>query len=296
MGMKGKWAIPILVSILILGTSIYFNDAYAGFTQNIGLAATIGGVPDGNLVATLVDESSEGSDLNGDGDTNDFVPHVYDHTTGMTTNIGLAFSGFAFSLDGNLLAFHVFESAQGNTDLNGDGDTNDLVLHVYDHTAVTPVTNIGLATVFGFSQLDGNLVVIPVSEAGQGSDLNGDGDTNDRVLHVYDHVTGTTTNIGLAVGFGFSPLDGNLVAFAVNESDQGNTDLNGDGDTSDEVLHVYDHDTIAPVITLNGDDPVMLQVGGTYTEQGATVSDNDPAYTGTVTVGGDTVDANTGGT
>ena len=158
LGMKGKWAIPILVSILILGTSLFFNDAYAGFTQNIGLD-TLVSVPDGNLVAFIVSESNEGSDLNGDGDTNDFVPHVYDHTTGMTTNIGLAFSGFAFSLDGNLLAFHVFESAQGNTDLNGDGDTNDLVLHVYDHTAVTPVTNIGLATSFnGGYQLDGNLL------------------------------------------------------------------------------------------------------------------------------------------
>ncbi len=56
-------------------------------------------------------------------------------------------------------------------------------------------------------------------------------------------------------------------------------------------------DTTVPVITLNGDPTVTLEVGiDTYTELGATVTDNDPAYTGTVTIGGDTVDPNTVGT
>jgi hypothetical protein len=46
------------------------------------------------------------------------------------------------------------------------------------------------------------------------------------------------TNLGLnAVDI---QLDGNLGAFLVDEQQQGNTDLNGDGDTWDAVLHVYD--------------------------------------------------------
>ena len=48
-------------------------------------------------------------------------------------------------------------------------------------------------------------------------------------------------------------------------------------------------DTTAPVITLTGNPTVTIEVGATYTEQGATATDNyDPTLT--VVVGGDTVD------
>ncbi|HFU73934.1 MAG TPA: DUF5011 domain-containing protein, partial [Helicobacteraceae bacterium] len=53
-------------------------------------------------------------------------------------------------------------------------------------------------------------------------------------------------------------------------------------------------DTVKPVITLNGPATVNLTVGGTYTEQGATVTDN--VDTGlTVTISG-AVDTATAGT
>ncbi len=69
------------------------------------------------------------------------------------------------------------------------------------------------------------------------------------------------------------------------------------GDTDSFVLKIREVDTVPPVITLNGDPTVTLKVGiDTYTELGATVTDDDPAYTGTVTIGGDTVDPNTVGT
>jgi len=69
------------------------------------------------------------------------------------------------------------------------------------------------------------------------------------------------------------------------------------GDTDSFVLKIREVDTVSPVITLNGDPTVTLKVGiDTYTELGATVTDDDPAYTGTVTIGGDTVDPNTVGT
>ena len=54
-------------------------------------------------------------------------------------------------------------------------------------------------------------------------------------------------------------------------------------------------DTTAPVITLTGDATVNLLVGATYTEQGATCTDNYDASCN-VSIGGDTVDTSTVGT
>src|SRR5262249_25653334 len=59
------------------------------------------------------------------------------------------------------------------------------------------------------------------------------------VQHVYNAASGTTANLGLASGFTMQ-VSGNLVAFLVGEPGQGNRDLNGDGDASDPVPHVYD--------------------------------------------------------
>jgi len=84
-------------------------------------------------------------------------------------------------------------------------------------------------------------------------------------------------------------LDSNTVIYDVTDSA---------GNASIQVTRTVDVvDTQSPVITLNGITPITLQAGvDTYTEDGATVTDNDPAYSGTVTIGGDTVDANTVGT
>ena len=67
------------------------------------------------------------------------------------------------------------------------------------------------------------------------------------------------------------------------------TDAEGNEGTATRTVHV--RDTLAPVIALNGDATVTLELGDAYTDDGATVSDNDPAYTTTeATVGGDEVD------
>ena len=61
------------------------------------------------------------------------------------------------------------------------------------------VTNLGLAT--HQNQFDGDLLAFAIPESGQGNtDLNGDGDTLDSVVHVYDASSGTTTNLGLESG------------------------------------------------------------------------------------------------
>lgn len=226
---------------------IHVHDLATGTTSNVALAA-LPWAFDGERVALGVPESEQGnSDRNGDGDSSDFVLHVYDLATRTTTNVGLA-TAFDVFLGGGRVVLDVPEGSQGTMDLNGDGDVGDSVLHVYDVPGMA-ISNVGLA-VSGVELFDGSRAVFSVPEEGN-ADLNGDGDLQDPVLHVYDVATGSTTNVGLAARF--PQLDGSYVAMGVVEQWQGNTDLNGDGDTFDSVLHVYDVtspvDSTPPVIT-----------------------------------------------
>ena len=194
-------------------------------------------------------------------------PHIYDHSTGSITNLGLDDFSFNLIIDGNLVVFEVHEGRQGNTDLNGDGDIDGGVLHVYDHsTGVT--TNLGLVGSIKF--VEGNLVIIP-SERDQGIDLNNDGDTEDNVFHIYDHTTGSITNLGLAVGSQLI-IDDNLVSFLVNEHSQGNTDLNGDGDTDDDILHVIEF-TPSEISCIDSTIPELISSGSYNVIQGTDSND-----------------------
>jgi hypothetical protein len=65
--------------------------------------------------------------------------------------------------------------------------------------------------------------------------------------------------------------------------------------TTANILAAPVLDTTPPVITLTGSSTIDLTVGDTYTEQGATATDNVDG-TDPVTVGGDTVDTSTVGT
>lgn len=68
-------------------------------------------------------------DLNGDGDTSDFVLALHERRTGTVRSLGLATSTFQGWLGpGGQAAVLVSETAQG-ADLNGDGDRLDQVLH-----------------------------------------------------------------------------------------------------------------------------------------------------------------------
>ncbi len=65
----------------------------------------------------------------------------------------------------------------------------------------------------------------------------------------------------------------------------------------DNVRQTATVDLTPPVITLVGADPLNLNVGDTYTDPGATATDNtDGDITANIVVGGDTVDTNTAGT
>ena len=235
----------LALAVLLAKTSLL---AQAGIT-NLGLTAPGEFIEpefqlQGDRLVFLMYEFRHGNtDLNGDGDALDLVVHVFDATTDTTTNLGLALGGGPkFHLQqGGLVAFAVGETLQGNTDLNGDGDHADSVLHLFDPTTAT-TTNLGLAARLGY-QLQGDLLAFTVNESSQdNTDLNGDGDIFDRVLHLYNATTATTTNLDLAAHIGLQ-LQGDLLAFIVEESSQDNTDLNGDGDIFDRVLHLYNATT-----------------------------------------------------
>lgn len=197
---------------------------------------------EGRLLLLGVSELDEGlRDLDGDGDTADFdVAHVYDLETGSLTNLGLALGDLVTrnAVAEELAVFAVSEAAQGGTDLNGDGDTLDLVLHVYDRRTGL-VTNLALAVVgFEAPLVADDFVAFVVSEAGQGADLDGDGATDGQVLHVYDARTGQTHDVGLHVTQ--PPLYRNGV-FAFTTGERARVDLNGDGDALDDfVPRFYD--------------------------------------------------------
>src|SRR5688572_23241406 len=167
-----------------------------------------------------------------------------------------------------LSAFVVSEAAAG--DLNGDGDAIDEVWHVYDARDAN-VTNLGLAASVvcrsSFSTpdpvcaavapiVDRNLAALIVGERSQGAaDLNGDGDADDDVFYTYDGRTGATAIVPVAlakaVGRDISSyvvpvppvIAGRSIAFLAGEADHGSVDLNGDGDTIDDVLHIVEVDS-----------------------------------------------------
>ncbi len=229
---------------------LHVHDFGTGVTRNLELDALGDVWLDGDRLAFRVSEARHGSDLNGDSDTRDFVLHVHDLGTGVTSNLELAAA--QVWLDGDRLAFRVSEVPQG-VDLNGDGDQFDLVLHVHDF-GTGETSNLGLASE-GVG-LDGDRLAFGVGEFRQGADLNGDGDKFDLVLHVYDFETGVTSNLGIASEGIW--LHGDRLAYRVSEASQG-ADLNGDSDTLDSVLHVHDFGTgLTSNLQLDGLDNVWL--------------------------------------
>ena len=233
-------------------------------TESLGLATprTMGVAQDGGRFAVLsVSEAAQGgADLNGDGDALDLVLHLVDMKDGSTTNLGWAtawgvrtntnrqagyYEAFGPVRD-RRLGFVLSEADQGGVDLNGDGDALDLIASVYD-TSTDTLYSSGLSGAVFLA--DPPWAGIAVQEPQHG-DLDGNGFATHDVLHVWNIETGKVTNVGLpliAFDNGLDPLakswhvhtNGSSLLFNVPEWVQG-LDANGDGDTTDDVLHVFD--------------------------------------------------------
>jgi hypothetical protein len=135
----------------------------------------------------------EATDLNGDGDTNDSISHLVGPTGAVNLKVEADLIGFisnppARSFEaGGAVAFVVTEAFG---DLNGDGDTEDIVAHIVDHGVVTNM-RVAIAdrqNVFIPNFTDGEQpgqVVSSAPEFFQGTDLNGDGDQLDNLSVVF---------------------------------------------------------------------------------------------------------------
>ncbi len=186
-------------------------------------------------------------DLNGDGDATDEVVHLW-RGTGAVENLHCAATDVVLSPT-RIVAL-VSEAAQG-VDLDGDHLKTHNVVMTYALADPAPTscsdwTNVGKPA--ESIALVGDELAFLTPEAQAGADLNGDGDQSDNVLQVYHAATGTLINLRRATQE--FVLGSNLLAFRVSECGQGGaesngcaaggTDLNGDGDAADSVLHVYD--------------------------------------------------------
>lgn len=154
--------------------------------------------------------------------------------------------------DGELYAWAIEVVYDPDDDLNGDGDSDDRVVHVFSNNAVF---NARLAATD--VALSGDWAAALVSESAQGgTDINGDGDINDLIVHVAHRsaLGGTWDSVGLNADS--LVLAGAYAVFTRPEASLGRTgtDLNGDGDTNDRVLAIFDAQAraIVDVVDRNG--------------------------------------------
>jgi hypothetical protein len=181
-------------------------------------------------VAFHVSESG-GGDLNGDGDAlDDDILFVHIFATGETRNLGL--SVWDFELADGLLAMQVGDYYLG------------LEAHVHD-LARNTTWDLGVPSSHAVSQssfvIRGNWVALTADEAG--TDHTGDGEGTDRFLVLADARRRRIVETGIAFSQGtylewslvFSD-SGALTALAYEREMA--VDLDGDGDTSDQVVQI----------------------------------------------------------
>lgn len=150
-----------------------------------------------------------------------------------------SFPGFVFAL--------VSEIEQGSSDLNGDGDTSDEVVHMVT-LATGAVTNLGIAGSPGFAA-NASFIAWGTSELDQDeTDLNGDGDANDRILTIFNPnmpISPTNPMITGVTMSGPTPLqgEGDIFAFSTSEV-SAQLILNGDGIADDFVMRTFNTATM----------------------------------------------------
>lgn len=213
-------------------------------------------------IGYLVDEAPTSAvPLNGDADTTDFIPALYDITLqreylpGTALNAGVGSRFFFFE---GAVALYL-ASEEGIIDRNGDGDSLDTEVLHYTDAATAPATTAPVSPgvpMLGGLALDGGSaahvadgwISAAVTETAN-RDLNGDGDTSDTILFLIDVRSGTpvVTNTGLtpvptgAIPGSTIPVtgvggdDGVVAQF----SELSNGNLNGDGDAVDTLLFFF---------------------------------------------------------
>ncbi len=162
--------------------------------QNSGWR-TIDFVVRGNVVAFRVPESS---DLNGNNSVEETVMFVVDLATKAVVNTRQSVitcglpgceAGLPYSVRGDAVFFLSSESHEGPTDLDGDGDANDVVSRIFNVRTAT-VQNGGAAIgAYDLPPVPTTFLGEPIAytevlESDVGRDVNEDGDLNDVVVLV----------------------------------------------------------------------------------------------------------------
>ncbi|MFT7617678.1 MAG: hypothetical protein ACI97A_001317 [Planctomycetota bacterium] len=274
------------------------NADNGAFTLNSQLAIAsnyVGGVAGmGTMAFALVNELEQnGSDLNGDGDFADNIVHMIDTVTGAKTNLGYAATVGMVS-NNTHIAWGALEASQFNVDLNGDGDTGDRVLVVFDPTLPLSATN-PFNTGISIDQSsplrgDGDLFVFVTNEVNESADLNADLILDDLVIQSFSTATMTPFNTALSTtDFNFQ-TQFNLILFTADEAAQetgvmgAGADLNGDGDSGDTVLYFADPGAASVTAVGGNPGPGRAVIAASYGIFGTQAA---PAFVYTITEGGD---------
>jgi hypothetical protein len=155
--------------------------------------------------------------------------------------LGQLGGAIAMSPSGTRLAAAVSEKSWGAA-LNGDGvQDGDQVLLL--HGVCGGSWDMGNPVAVDEIEFCGEVAVFLASEPQEGTNLNADGDTDDRVLGIYDPGTGTALNTGFAAEDFVCTAE--TIAFRTSETAQASAaaplcSLNGDSDCEDDVLVVFD--------------------------------------------------------
>ena len=258
-------------------SELYVFDAETQELFSTELPVPGGSYLRGRLILFLVDEALIGEDLDGDGNTDHLIYHVLDLATNGVQSLGIPGVNvipyvFGSRVHSPYIGLVVPEADAG--DLNGDGDSTDLIAHVFD-SVTGEVRDLGLA-VSDPPIVEGDRMFVRVSEFAQGQeDLNGDGQLS-WLLFRHDFLTNTTqstdftgwkgapglafqdqsvsgvgtyfelddeagaTTLGVGFQFLYWASARGFTALQVTESTIGNgVDLNGDGDLFDDTVLGY---------------------------------------------------------
>ncbi len=202
----------------------------------------------GSNVIFVADEFETGSDLNGNGRVpvasypREGILRVWDAESRMETSFP-EISTFPSVFAGEWAVTTTSEPNRGE-DLNGDGDQSDAVVQVLN-LKTARVRNTGVAARYlprSADRMLGSVAFLVPENAQGGADLNGDGDAKDEVLHVLEISSQTCVNRSLAI-VDIPRGDGAAFVVRVSEDEQGNVDLNGDGDCRDLVLYLIEKES-----------------------------------------------------
>ncbi len=220
----------------------------------------------GEHAVLLVPESILGVDKNFDNDQLDDVAFFYSLANQSECLVSLEVAATDIAISEESVVVLADEFSNDRADMNHDGDWSDTVPALWRLSLLAAACQSGAvlpSPVYVPYAVDTiatwkkwAVFIAPESQQNEGvstkckggtfvagaCDLNGDGDPNDRVLFAAARALDATQPPKIEMS-GHAVLDFQVgegfVAFRVPEYDQGNADINNDGDTNDAIMHTF---------------------------------------------------------